>query len=266
MLALAVLCASARAEVKSVEEAPVRVTFSYDVNPPPAANSEPPYSNELLTIQRAGQTVFEGAPASSICPRVEYPCWVTDSSPVRVLSLDGAVEPEVLLSLYTGGAHCCSVVQVLHYEPSTGSYSSVTQNFGDAGFLIQTLDGQLVFRSADARFDYRYTANAYSGLPLQYWSYSPAGFADVTKSFPAQVRSDARSWWHRYMAIRDQHTGYELGFIAAWAADEYRLGHARRANRIMLGEAAHHRLNGLGGLRRYAFVRNLMHVLPALGY
>jgi hypothetical protein len=259
-----VLPAAALAESVTAQSGNEKATFTYYKNPDPASNQEPPYSNEALTVERLGQILFEGSPTGPVCSS-QYPCWVVDTTPLRVVDLDGDREPEILLSLFTGGAHCCSVVQVLHYDASANSYSTISQNFGDAGFAMQTLRRKLVFRSADARFDYRYTGNAYSGLPLQFWKYTSSGFQDITKSFPAPIRKDAKSWWHQYQALRHQATGYELGFLAAWAADEYRLGRANQASRILESQANQGLLRG-PGLHGHAFVRNLRHVLRSLGY
>jgi hypothetical protein len=38
------------------------------------------------------------------------------------------------------------------------------------------------------------------------------------------VRSDAKQWWHAYVQFRGKPDGDIRGVLAAWCADEYRLG------------------------------------------
>ena len=51
----------------------------------------------------------------------------------------GSSEPNVVLSVDTGGAHCCTVVQVFTFDPSSGSYTLTNHLFGDPLFQIEDL-------------------------------------------------------------------------------------------------------------------------------
>ena len=62
------------------------------------------YADVLLRIYRAGKLRFQGAPAG--CKGRERP--PASARPVTVRDLDGDGEPEVLVDLYSGGAHCCT--------------------------------------------------------------------------------------------------------------------------------------------------------------
>lgn len=46
--------------------------------------------------------------------------FVEQGNPVKVRDLDADGEPEVLLGLYTGGAHCCFYTLVFRYRPHLG--------------------------------------------------------------------------------------------------------------------------------------------------
>jgi hypothetical protein len=50
------------------------------------------------------------------------------------------------------------------------------------------------------------------------------------------VRSDAKQWWGAYLRERGKTDGDIRGVLAAWCADEYRLG-ARGACTAELGKA-----------------------------
>jgi hypothetical protein len=89
-------------------------------------------------------------------------------------------------------------------------------------------DGKQEFISADGRFAGVFSSFAFSGFPIQIWSYQGGSFSDVTKLYPALVRQDAAKQWHAYRSLRSLH--YEVGgVLAAWAADEYQLHRGRAA-------------------------------------
>jgi hypothetical protein len=131
---------------------------------------------------------------------------------------------EPVMSVYTGGAHCCFETLVALVDgPLRGRV--LDKNWGDPGYKGQLHDGQYEFVSADDRFAYRFTSFAASGLPVQVWTIDPRGhFADVTRSRLDLVRSDARQWWRAYVSQRGKADGDIRGVLAAWCADEDRLG------------------------------------------
>jgi hypothetical protein len=224
-------------------------------------------------VQRAGAVLFDRPLHVKNCIG-EYCKPATSSphaAPLRVVDLDRAGEPEVLVFAYWGGAHCCYLAYVLHYDAATGSYRVRFHQFADAGARLTDLghDGRLEFRSADYRLAYAFASYAGSGMPFQAWRFRAGRFIDVTRRFPARVRRDGRHWWRLYRSELRQH-GEQLGFLAAWAADEYRLGHRHTALRRLHRERlrGHLRASGyVGGVpsgRRY--VRKLDTQLRKLGY
>jgi hypothetical protein len=192
----------------------------------------------------------------------------TKSSPLAVEDLEGNGQPSIVLELSTGGAHCCSIVQIFSLDPGTMTYRSVERDFGDPGALVTDLagDGRLEFQSADDRFAYEFTPYAYSGLPLQIWSFIEGRFIDVTKQFPAAIAADASRQLKGFLANRRQ--GYGLGLIAAWAADQELLGHDGQVRATLAHEARNGRLRSRGhyGPSGHAFVAELLRFLAHTGY
>lgn len=178
-----------------------------------------------LRIDRAGVTEFgQGIP--DVCDLC-----VLDPGALQVVDLDGDAEPEVLVEASTGGAHCCSVLGIYDRRPATTGYGHVVQGFGNVGFTLEDLDGDGTpeVRSADDRFAYAFAAYAFSGFPLQVWDYrrSPrVGLVDVTRRFPALLRSDAAR--HREVLRRAGRAGGDLrSVLAAYVADQYLLGRGK---------------------------------------
>lgn len=147
-------------------------------------------------------------------------CTVIDDT-VRLLELHdlGGGRPSAVLWLYTGGAHCCSVAQVV---PLAGGAPAV-KNFGNPGATIGRIGPVPVFSSQDDRFSYLYTSYAASARPLQLWRLRGGRFVDVTASYPGRVAADARGLEQELAKLL--RGGDEVrGLFAAWAADTCRLG------------------------------------------
>jgi hypothetical protein len=231
-----------------------------------------PYFDLRLQITRAGASFYEQAVSSRYCGQGCVPepigAGPTKSSPLDVGDLEGNGQPAIVLELSTGGAHCCSIVQIFSFDPGTMTYRSVERDFGDPGALVTDLtgDGRLELQSADDRFAYEFTPYAHSGLPLQIWSFTEGRFMDVTKQFPTAIAADAARQFKGFLANRRQ--GYGLGLIAAWAADQELLGHDGQVRATLAREARHGRLRSRGHYASsgHAFVAKLLRFLTRTGY
>lgn len=190
---------------------------------------------------------------------------------VRILDLDHTGVPQVIVSLYTGGAHCCSVAQVFNFDPGTQSYDMSQLNFGDPGYRIEDLGGggHYDFVTANDAFAYRFTDYAASGLPIQIVQWLNGQFVDATVAYPKLEAQDAARWLKAYKAQAKSKYSDSTGVIAAWAADEYALGHVARANAYLAAQARLGHLNSAlspaepSGM---AFVAKLKAFLHAQGY
>ena len=162
-----------------------------------------------------------------LCGTLCWPGFATGAPTLAVRDIEHDGSPDVMLSLYSGGAHCCYITQVYRYDPGTQTYAVVPAPLRrPARTARDDLGGASVFLSADDRFAYRFAAFAFSGLPLQIWSFASGRFVDVTRRYPARVAADARRWWKAFRANVRQHLGD--GALAAWAADEDLLGRGAR--------------------------------------
>ena len=141
-----------------------------------------------------------------------------------------------MLSLYSGGAHCCVIDQVYSLAPGSSTYLRTEHDFGNPGASIRDLghNGDFEFLTADNAFYYAFATFASSGAPVQIWSFRNRQFLDVTREYPKRIASDANRWWHAFM--RSRSAGGE-GLAAAWAADEDLLGHSTLVSRRLATEA-----------------------------
>jgi len=131
---------------------------------------------------------------------------------------------EAVVNVFTGGAHCCFETLVALVDgPARGRL--IDKDWGDPGYEGQVRDGQYEFITNDDRFAYEFTSFAASGMPLQAWTIDRSGdLVDVTKARLELVRRDAKEWWHAYASQRGKRDGDIRGVLAAWCADEHRLG------------------------------------------
>jgi hypothetical protein len=177
----------------------------------------------------------------------------------------------MILDLYSGGAHCCSIEQVFSFDPARTTYVETERNFGDPGDQIVDLshDGRFEFLTADDRFAYEFTDYAASGLPVQVLRFSAGRFVNVTRSYPGLVAKDARRWLAAFRRLARQHYQDSVGVVAAWAADQDLLGHTGRVNRFLVRQLrAGHLKSALGpqepGGRK--FIAKLRKFLREHGY
>lgn len=184
------------------------------------------FSDPRVRISRGGTQVFsETVPA--IDRRYGYGVYGATAS-FAVRDLDGDREPEVMLELNWGGAHCCAWTRIYRYVRSRGTYVPAVRFWGDdaASPRVGDLngDGEPEFRSVDARFAYAFASYAGSVFPVRIWSFRHGRFRDVTRGFPATIRHDARKVWRLYVRERRRKGEFVRGVLPAWAADEYLLG------------------------------------------
>jgi hypothetical protein len=200
----------------------------------------PNYSGLHLSIAQAGSVLYDQPVSSEACGKYCAPEATSGgASSVHIIDLDHIGQPNVVLDLFTGGAHCCSVEQVFTFDPGTMTYAETERDFGDPGARIEDLnhDGHYEFVTADDAFAYAFTDFAASGLPLQILTFSGQRFQDVTDSFPALIRKDAATWLKAFRQMARGRDIDSVGLIAAWAADEYRLGRSAAANRYLTQQA-----------------------------
>jgi hypothetical protein len=253
LLLLGAAPAAAVAKTETASSGNVSASFSYD-------GSGLSATNERLSIARNGVTVYDQPVTANTQNGVCPPCAPGYPSPsVRVLDLGASGEPEVVLGLYTKGAHCCTIEQVYSFDPTTNTYVKTERNFGDPGATIKDLghNHHFEFVSADDNFAYQFTDYAASGLPIQIWRVGNARFVDITRRYPKLIRKDAALWWREYK----RNPSDNLGVIAAWAADEDLLGHSKLVTRTLATELRHGHLQGGKG-----FVRHLTRFLRQHGY
>lgn len=248
---------TAVAEQVTASQGSVSAAFSFT-----KGSSDEPYTGLTLTIARAGQVAFQGPGATKDCAEPYcYPSFGGEKS-LRIADLTGDGEPEVLLGLFTGGAHCCSITRFFQWNGTT--YSSFDHNFLHSGFRRADINGDRVVElvSDDSGFAYAFSSYAESLRPIQIWNIGAGRLSDVTGGFRDRIRKDGERAYKLYLQHRTR------GAITAWAADRYRLGHRKSALRRLRRLAAAHKLpaRGFPPKSQRSFVLALDRFLRKAGY
>lgn len=230
----------------------------------------PNFRHLRLKIAKRGRTLYSGAIHDKACGSQCWPMSGTGQPTVRLANLDRTGVDDVLLNLFTGGAHCCSVLQLFRPSAAMGGryVLSARYDFGDPGYRLEWLGGAPRFVTADDGFAYAFTDYAASGMPVQVLRLEGVRFVDVTAKYPALVRRDAARWLRAYR--KQASSGYQdsVGVMAAWVADEANLGRYRQAIAYAKAQAkVGHLHSGLGtnmgGMR---FVHSLEKLLAREKY
>jgi len=270
-LALLAGAPAARAESETATSGSVTATFSYTKKAVDPAPTGAEYRNLRLSVTRAGAAAYDKAVSIKACKEPYCVPGGYKKSSLQAVDLNGDGEPEITLDVYTGGAHCCIWSLVLSWNGS--AYVARTHDWRDPGYTLEDGDGDSKpeFISGDARFAYKFASFASSGFPVQIWNFDPAkGFVDVTNRFPDSIRADRDEWWKSFQKQRKRgRSGEPLGPLAAWAADQYRLGNRTSAlKRIRTLQKQGKLRGGISGLGPGAkrFPGALDRFLKRLGY
>jgi len=195
-------------------------------------------------------------------------------SSLTLADLTGDGDPEILVDLFTGGAHCCSVSVIYGWDPALNAYRRLNQLWGDPGYSLADLPGgagqELV--TFDDRFAYAFCAYVCSAMPEQIWRYQDFGLVDVTREYPDRIRADLRSLRGTLReARRHRDEGFTIkGILPAICADLYLLDHGSRCRRELNAARRRGELKKMPGdiAGKYgrAYIRAVLAFLTKTGY
>ena len=128
LLGLLLAAPAAGAATQTASAGPITATFTF-------IGSFPSYTGQHLTISHGTVGVYDAAVTDAACGTGCGPGAQSGTS-VHVLDLGHNGTRDVVLDLFSGGAHCCTIEQV--FAPrSDGLYTKVAEhNFRDPGDRI----------------------------------------------------------------------------------------------------------------------------------
>ena len=159
---------------------------------------------------------------------------------VQIAELDpGNPYPEVVVSFFTGGAHCCSATSVLTASPDGSKWTTVDLGEFDGGPLLATdlnSDGRYVFMTRDNAFLYAFACYACSEAPLKLIGIENGAVKDLTRD---PVFKPAHEAWLKSMVENVSEDADANGFLAGYVAEKILLGEGKQAFELMLAHYDH---------------------------
>jgi len=188
------------------------------------------YERMRVRVSRAGRTALDAPIQRLGCPD----CANDRPSAVKIRDLDGG-EPEVLVDLFSGGAHCCFFTLILRWDAAAKRYRSTLGYWGNYGSRLNDLDGdgKPEFSAFDERFVYEFTAYVFSSAPIRIWSYRAGKLVDVTRRFPELIQKSAATNLGYYQKARGDPNTDVRSYVAAYVADQYLLGDPAEGKRVL---------------------------------
>ncbi len=150
---------------------------------------------------------------------------------ISMVEMDASnATPEFLISRFSGGAHCCAVVQIL--DLVAGAWRIVDGGGWDGSGIIPEDadgDGEDEIVHGDDRFLYRYSCYACAGTPVRVFKLIEGTLADVTMSplFRGLDEKDLPDF-------KQGCANHDNGACAAYVAAASRLGRHDQAWQFML--------------------------------
>jgi hypothetical protein len=253
--------AAPRPHIERAHAGEVQAVFAYSYDP-----AKFRFTKQRLTVRRSGEIAFAARlrrpPEGGL--NAQPAGFFSHRRSVSISDLDGDGEPEVLLDLFWGGAHCCWYTQIYRYVTGTGHYRPLVHVWGNFGYVLADLDhnGLQELVTRDNRFSYAFASFADSRWPVRILSYREGVTRVVTTAHSDEIRRDATALWHE--ALSRRHRADNQGIVAAWAADQCLLGRSAAAFRMIDRLSRKGRIRG--ELPRARFEQRLRSFLRRTGY
>ena len=158
--------------------------------------------------------------------------WVMGT--LELKDVDRDTIPEVIVSTYSGGAHCCTNFTI-HGWKNTESITTETGLLDSDGGAFKDLDGDGIqeFLTVDNAFLYAFDSYAGSFAPTRIYQYKAGKLVDVTRNYPKVLRAHA---WQMYEALQQnqKELNSQNGVLAGYVAQKILLGEYQQGWNLML--------------------------------
>jgi hypothetical protein len=153
---------------------------------------------------------------------------------VQIAELDpGNSQPEVVVSFYTGGAHCCSSTSVITSNKDGTAWQTVDVGEFDGGPMLATDlngDGRYEFSTRDNAFLYAFACYACSEAPLELLTVENGAVKNITTDASFKP-AHAAFLKNMIENVPDQDVN---GFLAGYVGEKILLGERKPAWTLML--------------------------------
>ena len=151
---------------------------------------------------------------------------------IKIVQLDkSSPVPQVLITTYTGGAHCCTQTLIAGLQ-ANGTWSRLEAPMLDgSGFSFSDLDGdgESELIAVDQSFLYAFASYAESYSPSQIWKYREGQIKNLSSESRFQDYYLQQVFMFEYSAQKEPDLWHNNGFLAGWVGAKARAGQGDEA-------------------------------------
>lgn len=234
-------------EPQEIEQGPVRVTLTYRESADEGGVTE---NTEDSSTERASEGEIDVAAPEQQISRIPIVTVFADGEEVAKLEGDpgstdppvavqiaeldpSSATPEIVVSFYTGGAHCCSDTKLVTRKADGSGWETIEVGTFDGGPLTAidlTGDGVYEFETRDNAFLYAFGCYACSAAPLQVLALEDGKIKNVSSD--PRFRRAHEVWLKDLLASAPEEE--TNGFLAGYVGQKIRLGEGKQAWALML--------------------------------
>jgi hypothetical protein len=219
---------------REIAQGPIRAVLSYTED-----KSEGGEGEDGEVVRAPVVTVFAGDKEVATL-KGEGSGFADPPVSVQIAELDGSNPyPEIVVSFYTGGAHCCSDTSVVTASPDGSNWTIVALGEFDGEPLLATDvngDGRYEFMIRDNAFLYAFACYACSEAPLNLLAIDNGRVKDVTRE---ERFKPAHAGWLKSMIANVPDGSDVNGFLAGYVGEKILLGEGKSAWETMLAYYDH---------------------------
>ncbi len=205
----------------------VKVVVSYKPFNPEASDSSEP-DNLSYKIFYQGKAKVEDRQFTSM------------TGNISLEDLDANKIPEVIVTTYSGGAHCCT--NFIIYTWQGNQFVKAETGFLNAGggeFQDLNGDDRLEFITVDNSFFYTFSSYAGSFPPTLIYALKQGKLENVTRQYPQKLRKTLREMYQVFEQNKKEK--YEInGILAGYVAQKILLGEYQQGWKLMLANYDRH--------------------------
>lgn len=155
---------------------------------------------------------------------------------LQIAELDPSNQtPEVVVSFYSGGAHCCSETSVVVSTADGSAWKTIDVGEFDGGPLLATDldgDGRYEFETGDNAFLYAFGCYACSTAPLELLAIETGAVKNVTSD--ERFKPVHAAYLKSMIGDAPEEEGDANGYLAGYVGEKSLLGESKGAWAIML--------------------------------
>ncbi len=149
-----------------------------------------------------------------------------------IVKLTKSGDPQVIVTEFSGGAHCCTATWILSKPSGAAAWSLINgETLDGGGYWVEDIqgDGTLELMSVDNSFLYAFDSYAGSFAPIKIWQLVDGKIEDVTlhPEFKSRLAQDLAGM--EFSAKNNPDLWKSNGFLVGWLASKIRLGQGDEA-------------------------------------